>query len=129
MSRSGNYGLQDESRTGRPVEFDEDLLRITVEQNSIVTIEELTEILHSAHSTIYRHLKNIEKDPRFGQWVPQELSETNLEQNIGVCSSLLSRLKNEPFLDQIVRRDGNWVLYHNVKHRRQWVNSGETPIP
>jgi len=65
--RTGNYSLEDEPRTGRFVEFDEDVLQILVKQNPIVTIEELAEKLGFGHSTIYRHLWRlvhaIEKKP------------------------------------------------------------------
>lgn len=46
-----------------------------------------------------------------------------------MCTSLLSRLKFEPFLNRIVTGDEKWVFFRNVKRQRQWISPGETVIP
>jgi len=51
--QAGNYNLKDEP--GRSVELDEDVLQTLMEQNPIITIEELAKKLGFGHSTIHRH--------------------------------------------------------------------------
>jgi histone-lysine N-methyltransferase SETMAR len=50
-------------------------------------------------------------------------------QRVTIASSLLSRNTREPFLDRIVTGDEKWVLYVNVKRRKQWLSRGQTPLP
>lgn len=126
--RSGNTNLQDEGRSGRPMELDDDLLTATVEQNPVTTIEKLAKGLDSTKTTIHRHLKRINKVSKLSQRVPHELSANNRKQRIIVCKSLLSRLKLEPFLNRIITGDEKWVFYHNVKRQRQWLSPRETGI-
>ena len=70
--RSGNYSLEDESRSGRPQEFDDEILRALIDQNPTLTIEDLSKQLQTTHSTIYR-----------------QLSDMNLKQRIEICNSHL----------------------------------------
>lgn len=79
--RSGNYSLQDDARSGRPMGFNEDVLKVTVEQNPSVTVKKLSKELHSPKSTIHRHLKSIGKVSRLSQWVPHDLSKNDLKKN------------------------------------------------
>jgi len=57
--RAGNYRLEDEPRPERSVELDENVLQTLVEQNPIVTVEELAEKLGFDHLTIHRHLRHL----------------------------------------------------------------------
>lgn len=59
--KKGIDDLSDEERSGRPDDFDEDRLREVVEQDPRVTVRELATLLDSTHSTVHRHLHNIEK--------------------------------------------------------------------
>lgn len=70
--RTGNYSLTDKSREGRPVEFDDDLLRRTVEHNPSVTVGELSDTLNARHSTVHRHLKTLGYVSKLGKWVQHE---------------------------------------------------------
>ena len=55
--RSGDFTLEDEDRTGHPVEFDDTLLEAALEENSSVSVEKLVRKLSSNHSTVH----NLEK--------------------------------------------------------------------
>ncbi|KAK6763183.1 hypothetical protein RB195_023774 [Necator americanus] len=46
---------------------------------------------------------------------------------MGVSSALLLRNKNDPFLNQIVPCDENWILYDNRRRSAQWLDSDEAP--
>jgi len=53
--------LDDEERSGRPVEFDEDRLQEVIEEDPRLTIRELAILLNSSLGTIHRHLHAIGK--------------------------------------------------------------------
>ena len=55
--RSGDFILEDEDRTGCPVEFNDTLLEVALEENPSVSVEELTRKLSSNHSTVHHHLQ------------------------------------------------------------------------
>ena len=64
--RSGDYSLTDEARSGRPIEFDDELLVATLDEDPAVTVEELAQKLNSTHSTVHRHLRWLGKTWKVG---------------------------------------------------------------
>ncbi|KAK5642689.1 hypothetical protein RI129_008856 [Pyrocoelia pectoralis] len=44
-----------------------------------------------------------------------------------ICSSLLLRNKNDPFLHRIVTFDEKWIMYDNRKRSGQWLDKDEPP--
>jgi len=127
--RSGNLDLSDDHRPGRPVELDNDLLRMEVESDPRQTVRELAEKLNCSHTTVHEHLQQIGKVSRHGVWVPHQLSEDNKAQRRNICNSLLTRQEREPFLNRIVTGDEKWVLYVNPERKKQWITPGQQPIP
>lgn len=127
--RSGDFSLEDEDRTGRPVEFDDKLLEALLEENPALSVEELAIKLSSNHTTVHRHLQQLGKVPKLGKWVPHELSESNRKSRVDICSSLHSRELISPFLDRLVTGDEKWIFYRNVKRRKQWLGKREKAQP
>ena len=128
--RSGDFILEDEDRTGRPVEFDDTLLEAALEENPSVSVEELARKLSSNHSTVHRHLQQLGKVPKLGKSMPHELSENNPKSRVEICSSLYSRQLVSPFLDLFCDSRQKMDLFHqNVKCRRQWLGKGDRPQP
>ena len=74
-------------------------------------------------------MKAIGKVQRLGKWIPCDLSENNLMQRLEICIVLSSRQYREPFLDRIVTGNEKWVLYVNMKRRKQWVDKDKAPEP
>jgi [histone H3]-lysine36 N-dimethyltransferase SETMAR len=85
--------------------------------------------MECSHEAIRQHLQQIGKVLKEGVWVPHQLSTQNRIQRVTIASSLLARNSREPFLDRIVTGDEKWVLYVNVKKRKQWLSSGQRPVP
>src|SRR5215813_5887610 len=71
----------------------------------------------------------IGKVSRQGKWVPHQLSDVNKNQRRTICSSLLTRLRNGPFLTRIVTGDEKWILYFNPHRSRQWLSVNQQPVP
>ncbi|KAM3172152.1 hypothetical protein ACTXT7_015137, partial [Hymenolepis weldensis] len=55
--------------------------------------------------------------------------EINKQQRVTCCLSLRSRKLQAPFLDPIITDSDEkwWILYNNVKHKRQWL-SGQVVV-
>ncbi|CAK9805828.1 Histone-lysine N-methyltransferase SETMAR [Anthophora plagiata] len=124
----GQSSIYDEPRSGRPVNFDNDVLKNLVESEPQLTVDQIAERMGSSHGTVFRHLKEIGKVSKLRKWVPHELSEANCRQRINICTSFLSRFQREPFLDRLVTDDEKWIIYHNVRRKRQWTDKDKQLI-
>ena len=126
---SGNFDLSDSPRSGRSVEFDNEALKALIETDPKLSVQELSDKLGSTWSSVQRHLHEIGKVSRQGKWVPHQLSDVNKNQRRTICSSLLTRLRNGPFLTRIVTGDEKWILYSNPHRSRQWLSVNQQPVP
>lgn len=45
------------------------------------------------------------------------------------CTTLLTRHKNQPILHRIVTSDEKWIIYDNVRRKKQWLSKKEVPVP
>lgn len=61
QNSKGDFTLEDEDRTGRPVEFDEKLLEAALKENPALSVEELAVVLSSNHTTVHCHLQQLGK--------------------------------------------------------------------
>ena len=66
---------------------------------------------------------------REGIWIPKELTPTQEKNRLTIAQSLLTRNSITPFLRDIVTGDEKWVMYVNVRKRKQYLSPGQTPIP
>ena len=71
----GDESLEDEERSGRPSEVDNDQLRAIIEADPLTTTGEVAEELSVNHSTVVWHLKQIGKVKKLDKWVPHEQIE------------------------------------------------------
>lgn len=125
--RSGDEGLEDEERSGRSSDVNNDQLRTLVEANPRTTVRELAEELGVTPVTISNHLQKIGKLKKLDKWVPHELNEHQKNRRFEVSSGLLLRNKKDPFLDRIVTCDEKWILYDNRQRSAQWLDRDEAP--
>lgn len=125
--RSGDINLQDEPRTGRPDEIDDDALRALVDNEPLLTTRELANKLHVSHVTIENHLNKIGFIYKWCRWISHQLSEKHIADRISIASSLLSRQQYEPFLDRLVTGDEKWIVYDNVVRKRAKVMPSISP--
>ena len=68
--RQGDLSLQDASRSGQPVSFDNDALKAATDRNPFASVEELAEV-NSFSSTVHRHLQEPALVTKLGKWVSQ----------------------------------------------------------
>ena len=132
--KNGNFDLNDMPRSGRPTEFDEDHLKALLKEDGRQTCRDLAEKMNSNAMTVSRHLESIGFTQKLGAWVPHELTEKNKENRFKIGAQHLARHRatrghKQRFLYRIVTGDEKWCLYVNMKQRKEWVASGETPNP
>jgi hypothetical protein len=97
--------LEDQPRSGCPVECDIETLLALVKDNPWITTRELETELGCHHSTIEYHLEQLGKVSKLGTWIPHELTPANMQQRVTICNSILSRGNLPTFLRQIVTGD------------------------
>ena len=117
---AGDFSLHGASRSGRPVEVDNNHIGTLIENNQRYTTQEIANIFKISKSSIENHLRQLGYVNCFDVWVLHKLSKENLLDNISARDSLLKCNENIPFLKQIVKGDEKWVLYSNVEWKRLW---------
>uniref|UniRef100_A0A5S6Q5G9 HTH_48 domain-containing protein n=1 Tax=Trichuris muris TaxID=70415 RepID=A0A5S6Q5G9_TRIMR len=100
--RTGEDGLEDKEHGRRSSKVDDDELRTVIEADPRKTTREVAKKLNISQPAIVRHMHQIGKSKKLDKWVPHELNESQRMRRYEVCSALVLRNKNEPFLDRIV---------------------------
>ncbi|CAF1343336.1 unnamed protein product [Adineta ricciae] len=67
--RNENYELDDQSRCGRPIEVDIDLLKQQIEQDPRLTTRVLAALLGCSHITVEKQLADLGKNWKYGVWI------------------------------------------------------------
>ncbi|CAF4257720.1 unnamed protein product, partial [Rotaria sordida] len=76
--REGEMSLEDRPRSGRPIEYDIERLKVLIEDNPRLTTRELSAILGCNQFTIDRHLHEMGKVNKHGTWVPHKGEKARL---------------------------------------------------
>jgi [histone H3]-lysine36 N-dimethyltransferase SETMAR len=61
------------------------------------------------------------------RWIPHELTEENRCKRVKICKDLYYTQLSEPFIDNLITGDEKWILYENIKRRKEWLPKGEAP--
>src|SRR5262245_26053308 len=101
----GNFSLQDEARSGRPSEINNDELFAALRENPRSTTRELAMLLNCTQPSIVGHLSNLGFVKRLGSWIPHRLSENQREHRISTCVSLLSHERTYNWLRNVITGD------------------------
>ena len=123
--RSGNEDLEDEPHARHPAAVSDVSIHELLESEPQLSTRQLAERLSCSKTTVERKLHEMGKVWKLERWLPHELTESQRGLRFSICSSLLSRLECEPFLDRLVTGDEKWVFCVNVTRKRQWISKGE----
>ena len=84
--------------------------------------------MHTYQSTVCRHLEKLWKVFKLGVWISHNLNERNEEDHIAVATSILSRAKQELFLDRIITADDKGISNDYIIRKRQWLDKDQAPL-
>lgn len=124
---SGDFSLEDKERSGRPKELEDYQIMDLLERNRSISAKQIASELNISDTAIRNRLKALGFTCKLDKWVPHQLSEKNKLDRIEICSRLLERNRNDPFLDRIVTCDEKWIYHDNITRRRSWSLKGEPP--
>lgn len=126
--KEGDFKLEDEDRSGRPVEVDLKELRRIIEEEPRSTTRQLAEQLNCSHVVVEKHLHEMGKIWKYGTWIPHELNPDQMERRVDACMQLLTFRRNFEWLRDMVTGDEKWVTYVNHTRKRQWLGAGESGV-
>lgn len=133
--RSGDFSIEDEPRTGRPSELDNNALLLHIRDNPRSNVRQIAEEFQCHYSTVDQHLGALGFTKQLGRWIPHRLTEDQLENRVTICNSLLSRKRNFEWLRELVTGDEKWVLYFNQTRQanglceEKSLNPTQNPTP
>lgn len=125
--RAGDTTCEAGERSGRPLVTESEQIEGLIKKNPYYTTREIAVIVNVSQKTISNHLLKMGYVSRYDIWVPHHLNEKSLIDRISICSSLLKRNQESPFLKRIITGDEKWILYNNVQRKRSWGKPGEQP--
>jgi len=96
--RFGNQDVKDASRPGRPITENVGEILQLVEQDLHASCQEISEALNINHMTVWNHLKKVNYKKKLDVWVPNELTQRNLNDRITISEMLLKRNEWNHFL-------------------------------
>lgn len=123
--KSGDFNVTDKQRTGAPRKCANEDLEQLLNDNSTLTQTELAKEFGVTQQTVSIHLHEMGKVHKEGKYIPHNLTESNKNQRLVTCLSLLNRHRRKSFLWKIITGDEKWIKYDNPKRRKSWVNPGE----
>ena len=103
--KSGDFGLEDEERPGRPKKFQDEELESLLDEDCCQTQEELAGSLGVTQAAILKRLKAAGYIQKQGNWVPHDLKPRDVERRFFMSEMLLERHKKKSFLHRIVTGD------------------------
>lgn len=126
--RKGDFNLDDKPISGAPSTLDEQRLLAAIEINPSRSTRDLTHEFGCSKDTINRHLHSLGKVYKYGQWIPHDLTESQLNARVHACISLQTFKRTKAWLCDLVTGDEKYVLFVNHTNKRQWLGRGETGI-
>ena len=126
--RSGDFSLQNEERSGRPVEVDDEQIKALIVNDRHSSTRDIAKNLDVSHTCIENHLRRLGYQKKLDAWVPHNLGECELTRRLGFCDMLLKRNASDPFLKRMVTGDEKWIVYNNISRKRSWSRQGERAL-
>jgi histone-lysine N-methyltransferase SETMAR len=128
--KAGEYEFEDASRSGRPSKNLDEKIEEQLELNKRATTREIAAEIRGSHETVWRHLLKMGKRYLENVWIAHELSESNKQRRVEVCSQLLEMLTQNNFLNQMITADEIWIYWENsgTFNKKSWRGAGDEPL-
>ncbi|GBN69784.1 Histone-lysine N-methyltransferase SETMAR [Araneus ventricosus] len=115
--KAGDFDIEDEPRSGRPIEVDCEHLKQIIDQVRNVSTRTIALELDICQKTTVNALKRINLTFKFNRWMPHELTAEDKCKIKASCLVLLRDEGKEKILDRIVTCDDKWVYYNNTSRK------------
>jgi histone-lysine N-methyltransferase SETMAR len=128
---NNNFDIEDAERSGRPSFNLQEAIQAEIDVNKHSTTRTIGLALNCSHETIWRNLLNMGKRYLANSWIPHELTVQNKEKRFAICSELLTMMKRNNFLYQLITGDEIWIYWDNEgtgTQHRSWRGAGDQPI-
>lgn len=135
--KAGRESVEDEARSGRPVEVRTDSnaqrVRTLIRQDRRLTIRMLAQELNMNRETVRKILReDFHMRKLCAKMVPKNLTEEQKEHRASVAEDCLQQVEDDPtLLDRIITGDESWFFQYDPETKRQsqqWL-SPNTPRP
>ena len=73
-------------------------------------MREIPKQLNLSHTTIENHIRRLGLIKKLDIWVPHELKDIYLTQQINICDTNFKRNAIDPFLKRIITGDEKWIV-------------------
>ena len=125
--RKGDYSLQDDQRSGRPLEIDLTELQHVLESELDHSTRNVASKLGCSQKGIHYQLKKLGLVPKLGQWVYHDLTPEQKKKRVDSSQQLLNLHRTFKWLNNLVTGDEKWCLlnYVNFKRKVQWLKPGQ----
>ncbi|XP_076063419.1 histone-lysine N-methyltransferase SETMAR-like [Oratosquilla oratoria] len=120
--KSGDLSLRDEPRSGRSQVLNDGVLKVTIEEDSSLTCDDLARQFNVSDETVRLHLHRLGKTFKLSKWVPHTLLEVHKRQRVAACILLLFRHRTASLFNRVLTSDEKWVLYETPKRSRHWLS-------
>ena len=84
-----------------------------LEEQPSISTQDIGNHLGFTTRGVRKHLRALGYRKHLDKWDPHELSDINMAKRVEICTSLLERKENHPFLDRVVTCDRKWVYYRH----------------
>lgn len=134
--KDGRFSVEDEHRSGRPVEVSTPSLQQRVDEmikhNRRVTVEEIANAQSVSVGTAHSIVKNLNYRKTYARWVLKMLTSDHKSERLRICKVLKYRYQaqGDEFLTRIVTCDETWVHHFDPESKRQsleWKHP-ESPV-
>ncbi|XP_035215528.1 histone-lysine N-methyltransferase SETMAR-like [Stegodyphus dumicola] len=109
--KNKSYGIQEAEGFVLLTDADEHRLPELVEEDLYATTRELTRELDDSAMSIRRDMFRINVTYKISRWVSHELTQTDKNRRVRVCTNLLEYQRKDKFLDRIVACDEKWIYF------------------
>ena len=95
---NGNESVEDQGRSSKSLDIDDSLSDL-VSSDPFLSSREMAETLHTSHTTMLSHLRDLVKTLKYGRWLLHELSESNKLSRFINCQFTAFSEPNRPFFE------------------------------
>jgi histone-lysine N-methyltransferase SETMAR len=128
--KEGEDCFEDAPRSGRPLKSLEDNIEEQLVINKRATSRAIANEIGEIHETVWRYLIKMGKRYMENVWIPHELSISNKQRRVDICTQLLEMLAMNNFLNQMITVDEIWVYWENVGtfNNKSWRGERDEPL-